>query len=57
MINIDFRIHFEIASAIDSYDRILSSLPVVYVGSLPRLKLLGRLSNKTRHQWQFFFFP
>jgi uncharacterized protein (TIGR01615 family) len=38
IIDIDFRSHFEIARAVDSYDRILNSLPVVYVGSLTRLK-------------------
>lgn len=38
IIDIDFRSHFEIARAVDSYDRILKSLPVVFVGSLTRLK-------------------
>lgn len=38
IIDIDFRSHFEIARAVDSYDRILNSLPVVYVGSLTKLK-------------------
>ncbi|CAN0837396.1 hypothetical protein LINGRAHAP2_LOCUS1791 [Linum grandiflorum] len=38
IIDIDFRSHFEIARAVDSYDRLLKSLPVVYVGSLGRLK-------------------
>ena len=38
IIDIDFQSHFEIARAVDSYDRILKSLPVVYVGSLNRLK-------------------
>lgn len=38
IIDIDFRSHFEIARAVDSYDRILNSLPVVYVGSFARLK-------------------
>lgn len=38
IIDIDFRSHFEIARAVESYDRILSSLPVVYVGSLTKLK-------------------
>ncbi|KAK4579159.1 hypothetical protein RGQ29_029013 [Quercus rubra] len=38
IIDIDFRSHFEIARAVDSYDRILNSLPVVYAGSLTRLK-------------------
>ncbi|KAM7265766.1 hypothetical protein ACFE04_003449 [Oxalis oulophora] len=40
IIDIDFRSHFEIARAVDSYDRILNILPVVYVGSLTRLKQL-----------------
>ncbi|KAJ6772762.1 hypothetical protein OIU74_018886 [Salix koriyanagi] len=38
IIDVDFRSHFEIARAVDSYDRILKSLPVIYVGSLTRLK-------------------
>ncbi|GKU91940.1 hypothetical protein SLEP1_g5743 [Rubroshorea leprosula] len=38
IIDVDFRSHFEIARAVDSYDRILNLLPVVYVGSLTRLK-------------------
>lgn len=38
IIDIDFRSHFEIARAVESYDRILSSLPVIYVGSLTKLK-------------------
>lgn len=38
IIDIDFRSHFEIARAVDSYDSLLNSLPVVYVGTLPRLK-------------------
>lgn len=38
IIDIDFRSYFEIARAVDSYDKILISLPVVYVGSLIRLK-------------------
>ncbi|KAK3232159.1 hypothetical protein Dsin_004040 [Dipteronia sinensis] len=38
IIDINFRSHFEIARAVDSYDRILKSLLVVYVGSLMRLK-------------------
>lgn len=38
IIDIDFRSHFEIARAVQSYDVILSSLPVVYVGSEARLK-------------------
>lgn len=38
IIDIDFRSHFEIARAVRSYDRILNSLPIIYVGSIPRLK-------------------
>ncbi|XP_047055579.1 uncharacterized protein LOC124661749 [Lolium rigidum] len=38
IIDIDFRSHFEIARAVDSYGALLDSLPVVYVGTLPRLK-------------------
>ncbi|KAJ8505779.1 hypothetical protein OPV22_006665 [Ensete ventricosum] len=38
IIDIDFRSHFEIARAVESYDAILSSLPVVFVGSCSRLK-------------------
>lgn len=38
IIDIDFRSHFEIARAVASYDTILYSLPVVYVGSLAKLK-------------------
>lgn len=40
IIDIDFRSHFEIARAIDSYDAILKSLPVVYTGYWPKLKQL-----------------
>ncbi|XP_057980581.1 uncharacterized protein LOC131166247 [Malania oleifera] len=40
IIDIDFRSHFEIARAVESYDRILKSLPVVYVGSWTKLKQL-----------------
>ncbi|XVF83686.1 hypothetical protein PTKIN_Ptkin16aG0510500 [Pterospermum kingtungense] len=43
IIDIDFRSHFEIARAVDCYDRILNSLPVVYVGSLTTLKQLLQL--------------
>ncbi|XVE99566.1 hypothetical protein REPUB_Repub03eG0210200 [Reevesia pubescens] len=43
IIDIDFRSHFEIARAVDSYDRILNSLQVVYVGSLTRLNQLLQL--------------
>lgn len=38
IVDIDFRSHFEIARAVDSYGTLLDSLPVVYVGTLPRLK-------------------
>nr|GLL20852.1 uncharacterized protein LOC109186448 [Ipomoea trifida] len=38
IIDIDFRSHFEIARAVESYNRILDSLPVVYVGTLTKLK-------------------
>lgn len=38
IIDIDFRSHFEIARAVELYDRILNSLPVIYVGSLTRLE-------------------
>ncbi|KAJ9160123.1 hypothetical protein P3X46_025554 [Hevea brasiliensis] len=38
IIDIDFQSHFEIARAVDSYDRILKSLPVIYVGTMTRLK-------------------
>ncbi|KAF7040824.1 hypothetical protein CFC21_050699 [Triticum aestivum] len=38
IIDIDFRSHFEIARAVDPYGTLLDSLPVVYVGTLPRLK-------------------
>ncbi|KAJ4978673.1 hypothetical protein NE237_009453 [Protea cynaroides] len=38
IIDVDFQSHFEIARAVESYDAVLNSLPVVYVGSLSRLK-------------------
>uniref|UniRef100_A0A7N0UCI8 Plant-specific domain TIGR01615 family protein n=1 Tax=Kalanchoe fedtschenkoi TaxID=63787 RepID=A0A7N0UCI8_KALFE len=38
IIDIDFRSHFEIARAIDSYDKIRNTLPVVYAGSLAKLE-------------------
>nr|GMD57589.1 Signal transduction histidine-protein kinase [Ipomoea batatas]GME16508.1 Signal transduction histidine-protein kinase [Ipomoea batatas] len=38
IIDINFHSHFEIARAVQSYDRILNSLPVVYVGYITRLK-------------------
>ncbi|KAK6929346.1 Protein of unknown function PDDEXK-like [Dillenia turbinata] len=38
IIDLDFRSHFEIARAVASYDAILNSLPVVFVGTLTRLK-------------------
>ncbi|KAA8539457.1 hypothetical protein F0562_026149 [Nyssa sinensis] len=37
IIDIDFQSHFEIARAVESYDSILSSLPVVFLGSLTKL--------------------
>ncbi|PIA60271.1 hypothetical protein AQUCO_00300049v1 [Aquilegia coerulea] len=38
IIDIDFRSHFEIARAVASYDTVLGSLPVVFVGYLSKLK-------------------
>ncbi|XP_068643983.1 uncharacterized protein [Aristolochia californica] len=38
IIDIDFRSHFEIARAVQSYARLLKSLPVVYVGTLTKLR-------------------
>ncbi|WCJ19616.1 hypothetical protein M5689_001900 [Euphorbia peplus] len=38
IIDIDFRKHFEIARAVASYDKILKSLPVVYLGSINTLE-------------------
>ncbi|KAH7854398.1 hypothetical protein Vadar_013351 [Vaccinium darrowii] len=38
IIDIDFHSHFEIARAVHFYDKILNSLPVVYVGTLTKLK-------------------
>ncbi|CAJ2672396.1 unnamed protein product [Trifolium pratense] len=53
IIDIDFRSHFEIARAVDSYNRILNSIPVVYVGSLTRLKqFLGIMVDATRSSLQ-----
>ncbi|KAJ6820149.1 uncharacterized protein M6B38_399580 [Iris pallida] len=43
IIDIDFRSHFEIARAVESYDAILTSLPVVYVGPLSRLEQFLRV--------------
>ncbi|MBA0798509.1 hypothetical protein Gohar_009095 [Gossypium harknessii] len=43
IIDIDFRSHFKIARPVDPYDRILHSLPVVYVGSLTQFKQLLQL--------------
>ncbi|XP_078436441.1 cruciferin (DUF506) [Wolffia australiana] len=40
IIDVDFRGHFEIARAIDSYDAILGTLPVIYTGYWARLKQL-----------------
>uniref|UniRef100_A0A1J3ETL2 Cruciferin BnC2 n=1 Tax=Noccaea caerulescens TaxID=107243 RepID=A0A1J3ETL2_NOCCA len=37
IVDLDFRSHFEIARAVDSYQRIMESLPVVYVGTVARL--------------------
>ncbi|XP_010517315.1 PREDICTED: uncharacterized protein LOC104792788 [Camelina sativa] len=37
IVDIDFRSHFEIARAVDSYQRIMETLPVVYVGTGARL--------------------
>ncbi|XP_010505645.1 PREDICTED: uncharacterized protein LOC104782419 [Camelina sativa] len=37
IVDIDFRSHFEIARAVDSYQRIMETLPVVYVGTVARL--------------------
>lgn len=38
IVDVDFRSHFEIARAVESYDRILNSLPVIYVGSSAKLQ-------------------
>lgn len=38
IIDIDFRSHFEIARPSESYDAIMNSLPVIYVGTLSNLK-------------------
>ncbi|GMH19037.1 hypothetical protein Nepgr_020878 [Nepenthes gracilis] len=38
IIDIDFQSHFEIARAVESYNKILKSLPIVFVGSLSKLK-------------------
>ncbi|XP_031486448.1 uncharacterized protein LOC116254932 isoform X1 [Nymphaea colorata] len=38
IIEIDFRSHFEIARATESYDAMLNALPVIYVGTFSRLK-------------------
>ncbi|XP_020577731.1 uncharacterized protein LOC110022914 [Phalaenopsis equestris] len=40
IVDIDFRSHFEIARAITSYDAVFNSLPVIYIGSMSKLKLL-----------------
>ncbi|KAJ9675780.1 hypothetical protein PVL29_024627 [Vitis rotundifolia] len=52
IIDIDFRSHFEIARVVESFDRILSSLPVIYMGSLTKLKHghLKRLQHA--HTWK-----
>ncbi|PKA56396.1 hypothetical protein AXF42_Ash014899 [Apostasia shenzhenica] len=38
IIDFDFHSHFEIARAVESYDAILCSLPVIFVGSVSKLK-------------------
>ncbi|XP_010264758.1 PREDICTED: uncharacterized protein LOC104602674, partial [Nelumbo nucifera] len=38
IIDIDFRSHFEIARAVESYSAVLKSIPVVYLGSLSKLR-------------------
>ncbi|KAG9454684.1 hypothetical protein H6P81_007588 [Aristolochia fimbriata] len=38
IIDIDFRSHFEIARAVESYQRLLKSLPVIYVGTVSNLQ-------------------
>lgn len=38
VIDLNFRSHFEIARAVRPYGQILNSLPVVFVGSIPRLQ-------------------
>ncbi|RAL36984.1 hypothetical protein DM860_003906 [Cuscuta australis] len=38
IIDVNFRSHFEIARAVESYNQLLDSLPVVYVGSFTKLK-------------------
>ncbi|KAL8051416.1 hypothetical protein ABFX02_06G146700 [Erythranthe guttata] len=38
IVDVDFRSHFEIARAVKPYDKILKSVPVIYVGSLNKLK-------------------
>lgn len=40
IVDIDFRSHFKIARAIASYDAIFNSLPVIYIGSMSKLKRL-----------------
>ncbi|XP_047967198.1 uncharacterized protein LOC125211444 [Salvia hispanica] len=40
IIDIDFRSHFQIARAVKSYNAVLSSLPAIYVGTVPNLKQL-----------------
>lgn len=40
IVDVDFRSHFEIARAVEPYDAVWNSLPVVYVGSLAKLKQL-----------------
>ncbi|XP_057821309.1 uncharacterized protein LOC131034003 [Cryptomeria japonica] len=43
IIDIDFQSHFEIARPIVSYDTILKSLPVIYVGGLVKLERMLQL--------------
>lgn len=38
IIDIDFRSHFEIARAVESYDAMLNALPMVYIGNISKLK-------------------
>ncbi|XP_010554604.1 PREDICTED: uncharacterized protein LOC104824273 isoform X2 [Tarenaya hassleriana] len=38
IVDTDFRSHFEIARAVDSYHKVMDSLPVVYVGTVTKLK-------------------
>lgn len=40
IIDLDFRSHFQIARAVKPYNLLLSSLPVIYVGTMAKLKQL-----------------